>query len=140
MRPLVTGLLMAGLLGSVPAAGARAQAAGAFPEIPLPTPPRISHTWAYVSLAAGAGLVGASFALAGQADDIYAEYLNETDPAAIQRLYDRTTLYDRLSSGTLLGGEALLATGIYLRFLRGPNAARARLALGPRSCGVSLRF
>jgi hypothetical protein len=107
MRPLVTGLLMAGLLGSIPAAGARAQAAGAFPVIPLPAPVHVSHTWAYASLAAGAGLVGASFALAGRADDTY---------------------------------EALLATGIYLRFLRVPNAARARLALGPRSCGVSLRF
>ncbi|HEY6866721.1 MAG TPA: hypothetical protein VI792_05650, partial [Candidatus Eisenbacteria bacterium] len=58
----------------------------------------------------------------------------------ITDLYDQTVTYDRLSSGSLLGGEALVLTGLYLRFLRPPKASRVGLALSPRTCALSLRF
>src|SRR6266487_953638 len=114
-----------------PAAGARAQAADPFPTVPVPTPPRVSHAWAYVTMASGLGLIGASYTIADRANRRYDEYLHATDAREIDRLYDDTVLLDRLSSGSLLTGEALIATGLYLRFLRRPPASRLELTLGP---------
>ena len=51
------------LNASLPAARAQAQAAGPFPEVPLPKPVVRPHRWAYASIVAGLGLAGASFAL-----------------------------------------------------------------------------
>ncbi len=129
--------LLAGGLG-VRAAGAADEAG--FPEIPLPPPPHASHLWAYTALAGGAALLGASFAFSRRADATYDEYLAATDPTAIDRLYDRTTRYDHYASASLLSGEALVAAGLYLRFLRGPHGGRAHLVLGARACALSLRY
>ena len=41
---------------------------------------------------------------------------------------------------TLIGGEAFIATGLYLRFLRHPSPSRVGLSLTPRRCALSLRF
>ncbi len=58
----------------------------------------------------------------------------------VERLYDRTVRYDRFSSASLLTGEALIATGVWLRFLRRPAASRVHLSLSPRRCSVTLSF
>ncbi len=102
--------------------------------------PAASHTWAYLTLGAGATLVVVSFRFADHADDAYQDYLDETDPGRIDRLYDRTVLYDRLASGSLLTGEALFAAGVYLRFLRRPHPARVGLTMEAGRCAVWYRF
>ena len=67
-----------------------------------------------------------------------------TDPAEIERLYDRTARYDWYARGALIGGEALVATGLYLRFVRRPRAARTTatldLSVGPARCALAWRF
>ena len=118
---------------------ATARAAEPFPVIPLPEKDTSSHVLAYVTLGVGAALVGGSFALAARAEDRYADYLGATSPETIARLYDETRRYDRLASASILTGEALLALGIHLRFLRLP-VGDVRFACGPNRCDVSLRF
>lgn len=122
------------------AACVSAQAASPFPEVVVEQPPRRSHTLAYASLASSVVLIGGSFVLTQQADDAYDAYLRETDPGRIETYYDRAVLYDRVASGSLLAGELLLVTGIYLRFLRHPQDRRIQFALGPGRCALSLRF
>ena len=141
IRRLAT-LLAAGLAltGVETAACAMARAAEPFAEVPMPPPDRRSHLLAYSSLVTGAGLIGASFVFAHHADDAYGDYLVATDPDRIEDLYDRTIAYDRLARGSLLTGEALIATGLYLRFLRAPRPQRLSLDLGPRTCALSVRF
>ena len=123
-----------------PAARALAQAADPFPEVPLPAPPRHSNTWALVSFASGATLIAASFGIADAADRRYADYLRATDPARIEDLYNEAVLFDRISSASVLTGEVLIATGVYLAFLRHPAPSHLGLALEPSRCGVWLRF
>jgi hypothetical protein len=122
------------------AARAHAQAAAPFPEVPLPAPNQTSYGWAYASLAVGAGLIAASFPLKNAADRAYDDYLTETDPDQIEELYDQSRRYDVWAAAALIGGEVLLATGVYLRFMRGPKASRLELAAQPGRCAVSLRF
>ena len=124
----------------LPAARALAQAADPFPEVPLPTPPKHSNTWAILSLGTGAALIAGSFAIADAADRRYSEYLRATDPGEIQDLYNDAVLFDRVSGASVLTGEVLIATGIYLAFLRHPAPSRLSIALEPSKCGVSLRF
>jgi hypothetical protein len=123
-----------------PAARAHAQAAAPFQVVPVETPMRRSHTWAYLTMAAGAGLVGVSFTLANRADHAYADYLVSTDPVSIDLLYDRAVRNDHLSQASLLTGETLIAAGLYLRFIRRPSAGRLSLSLVPSRCAVSCRF
>ena len=123
-----------------PAACAPAQAAGPFEEVPAGTAPAPPHRWAYLSLAAGAGLVGLSFALTDRANRAYDEYLVATAPGDVGRLYDRAVRYDRWSATALLTGEALVATGVWLRFLHRPASRRLSFAVAPDRCAVSLRF
>ena len=123
-----------------PAARAFAQAVDPFPEVPLPAPPKHSNRWALVSFASGAALIAASFGIADAADRRYSEYLRATDPARIEDLYNDAVLFDRISSASVLTGEVLIATGIYLAFLRHPAPSRLGLALEPSRCGISLRF
>lgn len=122
------------------AACTEVRAAEPFPEVPVPQPVRVSHRWAYASLVLGAGLIGGSFAISRRADDTYRDYLAATDPRQIERLYDRTVTQDRIASTALLTGEALIAVGVYLRFIRHPVASRASLMVAPRTCALSLRF
>ncbi len=142
MGRLTAALLAAALSGSgiETAAGAPAPAASPFEEVPNAPPPRQSHLLAYATLGTGAALIGASFVFSHHADDLYAQYLGATDPNEITDLYDRTVTYDRLSSGSLLGGEVLVLTGLYLRFLHAPKTSRVSLGVGPRTCALSLRF
>ena len=125
---------------SLPAARALAQAAAPFPEVPLPKPAVRPHSWAYASMLAGAGLIGTSFAFEHAADRTYDRYLASTDPGEITRLYDRTRRDDDLSTVTLMSGEALVAFGLYLRFLRRSAAERLALEWRPDRCAVSLHF
>ena len=128
------------LLTAFTAARAHAQAAAPFPEVPMVEPARETHVLAYLSMVAGVGLVAGSFAVADHANRTYADYLASTDPDQIESLYDRTARLDRLASVTLLGGEALMATGLYLRFLRRPPPARLRVALLPGRCALAIRI
>ena len=123
-----------------PAARALAQAAETFPQVPLPEPPKRSHTWALVSFAAGAGLVAASFGLADAGDRRYSEYLRATDPDRITKLYDEAVLFDRAAATSIITGEVLIATAIYLAFLRRPEPPRVSAMIEPARCGLSLRF
>ena len=100
---------------------------------------RRSHTWSYVAMGSGAAMVGASFLMGRRANDSYEAYLRETDPSRIDELFDRTVLYDRAASGSLLLGEALLCVGVYWRFLRRPTPS-VSLLLGTERCAVSYRF
>jgi len=125
---------------TLPAALALTQAAGPFPEVPLPAPPRHSNTWALVSFASGAALLAGSFGVADAADRRYVDYLHATDPARIKDLYDDAVLFDRISGAAVLTGEVLIATGIYLAFLHHPAPSHLGLALEPSRCAVSLRF
>lgn len=104
------------------------------------TPPRRSHRLAWASFLTGAGLVGLSFALTDRANDAYDDYLLATNAADAERLYDRTRRYDRLSAASLLTGEALVATAVWLRFVRPRPESRVALVAGPDRCAVSLRF
>jgi hypothetical protein len=114
-----------------------------FPRIDIQAEPPRSHGWAYAALAGGAVLVGGSFLVAQRADQTYDDYLSETEPHRIEELYDRTVVYDNVARAALLTGEALLATGIYLRFIRRPRGAttsRASLVVEPTRCAVSFHF
>lgn len=124
----------------VPAARAHAQVAGPFPEVSMPPSASGSSTWAYVCIGAGLGLLGGSTILSDRANDRYQDYLRATAPESVRELYDETLVLDRLSTGSLLTGELLIATGLYLRFLRRPAASRVALDVGPSRCAVSLRF
>lgn len=99
-----------------------------------------SHAWAYAALGGGVALVGGSLLFSRAADDAYDAYLHETDPGRIESHYDRAVLRDRFAVTSLLAGEALLVTGVYLRFLRHPRESRLRFALEPGRCALALRF
>jgi hypothetical protein len=122
------------------AACAHARAAFAFEAIPRQSPVRRPHRAAYACALAGAGLVAASFSLADRADRRYGLYLEETDPAAIPGRWSATVRADRVASGSLMAGEALLAVATYLRFIRQPASPRVALEVGPARCAVSCRF
>lgn len=122
------------------AACAHAQAAGPFPEVTLQREERGSATWAYLCIGVGIGLLGGSTILTERANDRYGDYLRATEPERVRDLYDETLRLDRWSTTSLLAGEALVATGIYLRFLRRSSPPRMALALSPSQCAVLLRF
>lgn len=123
-----------------PAARAHAQAAEPFPVVPLETAKPRRHTWAYLTLAGGAALVGLSFVYSGRADDAYEAYLVSTDQVEIQVLYDRAESNDHKAQATLLTGEALVAAGLYLRFIRRPGPRKVALSIHPSRCALSYRF
>lgn len=120
-----------------PAACASAQAAAPFEQIPLSTP-RQSHWASTLAFGVGLGMIGASFVLSDNADQRYEQYQQATDPDEINALYDETLRLDHYATASLLTGEVLIATGIYLRFIR--RSPPVQLRLGPRACAVSLRF
>ena len=143
MRPRLPALLVAALVaGALPwAACACAQATTAFEVLPRRAPERPSHRLAWITAVAGAGLVAGSFPLSAEADRRYELYLRETDVARIDERFRATQRMDRLASGTLLAGEALIATAVWLRFVRHPSReSRMIWSLQPRRCAWSFRF
>lgn len=123
----------------VRAAGADAPAARPFEIIPMQPSRTAAHTWSVVAVGTGAALIGASFIFNEKADDAYDDYLTATDPDRIDALYDRSVRYDWLERGALIGGEVLIATGLYLHFIR-PADSKLSLAWEPRRCALVYRF
>lgn len=120
---------------------AAAEIAPPFEVIPPRPSGHTSHRLAWITAAAGAALITGSFPLANEADRRYAVYLAETDVSRIDERFQATRQMDRVASGTLLAGEGLLATAIWLRFLHPPRVSRRlSLAVEPARCAVSLRF
>jgi heme A synthase len=119
---------------------APARAAFAFEVVPRLVEPRRPHAAAYACALAGAGLIGASFPLADDADRRYRTYEREADPTRIAGRWDATVRADRLASGALLTGEALLATAVWLRFLQRPGEHHVALEVAPARCAVSCSF
>lgn len=111
-----------------------------FPVVPVPPADRRGHAVAWTCAGMGLALVGASFALHETADRRYDAYLRETDPEAIESRWRATIRADRLSTASLLTGEALLATAVYLRFVRRPAAPRVALAAEPGAVAVTVRW
>jgi hypothetical protein len=124
-----------------PAARAHAQAAAPFPVVPTDPPAKRRHTWAYLTMAGGAALIGFSFVFSDRADEAYADYLVSTDPDEIQLLYDEATRYDRYAQASLLTGEVLIAAGVYLRFIRRTSSNKhLSLTVAPTRCVLALQF
>lgn len=123
-----------------PAAGNPREAQVPFPVVGLPSAPHRSHTTAWLALGTGAGLLTTSFLVHERANRTYDVYLASNDPDEIGGLFDRTANLDRLSGAALIAGEVLLATGIYLRFLRTPHDPRLSLDLAPGRCAATWRF
>jgi len=142
MRRISGALLLAGLtiLAPVPAVCAPAQTAVVFPPVETPAAERRSHTLAYITAASGLALIAGSFPLAEAADRRYDEYLTESDPRAIDARYDAVVRADRLASASLIAGEVLLATGVWLRWVRRAPEARLTWTAGPTRCAVHWRF
>ena len=140
VRP--AGLLRAAIAGLliIEAACAHAPAASAFEVVPRTHEVHRSHRAAWACVIAGAGLVAASFPLAATANDRYGEYLAETVPDAIPGRWNATIRADRVASGSLLAGEALLVAGTWLRSIHRPDERRVALDLGPTRCALSCRF
>jgi hypothetical protein len=101
---------------------------------------RRSDKWVWITALAGAVLVGASFPMAEEADRRYDAYLAETDLGRIDDRFAATVRMDKLASGTLLAGEGLLATAVWLRFVRGENTERVALDLRTGRCALAVRF
>lgn len=143
MKRIVAALLAAVIALSglpIPAAAEEPPAAVPFPVVALPTSPHRSHLTAWLALGGGAGLLTTSFLVHERANRTYDVYLASTDPDEIGTLYKRTTNLDRLSGAALIGGEVLLATGVYLRFLRAPHDPKLSLDLAPGRCAARWRF
>jgi len=142
LRRWTAALLLASAAAGAPngAACAFAQAADSFEVVPRPPGDGRSHRVAWACAIAGVGLVAASFPLSELADRRYQDYLAETDPAAVEGRYQATRRADRLASASLLAGEALVVTAVWLRFVRRSPPPRASLVLLPDRCAVRLRF
>jgi hypothetical protein len=125
---------------SVAAARAQSRAVEPFPTVPLELPEKQNYWGAYLACIGGASLVGLSFVFTHQADHAYSDYLASTDPTEIEMLYDRAARYDHLSQASLLTGEALIATGLYLRFIKRPSHKKVAFSFEPTRCAVSFRF
>ena len=142
MRRTAAAALLASLLTGMsdPAVCAHAQTAVPFqPVESAPTPAR-SHVLGNATVLAGLVLIGASFPLATQSDRRYEEYLAESDPTAIESRWGAAQRADRRATTSLLAGEALLAAGVYLRFLRRSPDSKLRFAASASRCAVTLRF
>jgi len=120
---------------------ARAQSETPFEVVPRNANLQPSHRLAYITALTGAGLVIASFPLEHAADQRYADYLRETDVTKLDEKFTATERMDRMASGSLLVGEALLATAVWLRFVHHPGVEhRVTLAVAANRCALSLRF
>jgi len=118
-----------------------ARAAKPFEVVSRAADSRQSYKWTWITALTGAALVGISFPMADEADRRYALYLEETDPTRIDERFEATQRMDRLASGSLLAGELLLATAVWMRFVRGNHRPeRVTLDLRPSRCALALRF
>jgi hypothetical protein len=124
----------------LPAAGALAQAAAPFPEVELPPAPHHSHRLANAAIVSGVALIAASFVFVHEADQTYSQYLAAIDPDQITSLYDRTVRFDHLSSGSLIAGNVLLATGLTARFIVHQNPAPVSLVVSQNRCAIACSF
>ena len=143
MRSRLAAPLLAAVLAAAPplSACARAQAETPFEVVPRKTAGPSSHRLAYVTALVGIGFVAASFPLEHAADERYAAYLGETDVTKLDERFAATERMDRMASASLLVGEALIATAVWMRFVHHPNAQpRVTLAMRPDRCALSLRF
>jgi hypothetical protein len=143
MKRILAALLAAVIALSdlpIPAAADAPPAAAPFPVVALPVAPHRSHAVAWLALGAGAGLLTTSFLVHERANRTYDTYLGSNDPGELGDLYDRAANLDRLSGVALISGELLLATGVYLRFLRAPHDGRLSLDLAPGRCAARWRF
>lgn len=142
MRKALAALMLASYVTAAPewAVCANAQAASLFQEVEVHQPARQSHTASWLTGLAGVGFIAASFPLAAKADDRYATYLGETDVARIEDRFRDAQRADRIASASLITGELLLVTAVYLRFVRRPVDSRTALLLGPDRCAVSYHF
>jgi hypothetical protein len=141
VRSRLAAPLLAAVLAAATPLSARAQADTPFEVVPRPAGGQRSHRLAYGTALAGVGLVIASFPLEHAADQRYAAYLRETDVTKLDERFAATERMDRIASGSLLVGEALLATAVWLRFVHHPGAPhRVTLALAADRCALSLRF
>src|SRR5262245_20938039 len=143
VRKPLAALLLAAVLAAAPplSACAHAQADSPFEVVPRRSTEPHPHRLAYITAALGAGLVIASFPLEHEADNRYAAYLSETDVTKIDERFSATERMDRLASASLLVGEALIATAVWMRFVHHPTSERrVALALRPDRCALSLRF
>ncbi len=88
-------------------------------RLPPPAPPRPPALWGrrwfqWGLVGLGAALTGGAALLREKGDRTYDRYLQETRPAEIERLYDRTIRYDRWGSVSLGVGQGALTAGILL--------------------------
>jgi len=141
VRPRLAAVLIAVLAVGMRIPDARAQETPPFEVLPSHAAPHPTHRLALLTALVGVGCIAASFPLATEADHRYEVYLAETDVTQIDARYDATTRMDYVASGTLIAGEALLATAVWLRFLHPPReTSRVSLEVEPARCAVSLRF
>ena len=123
-----------------PAARAQAQAAAPFPVVPTEEKSGGHHIWAYLTWPGGASLIGLSFVTRTAPTRPTRIYLESPDPAEIDLLYDQAVRNDHYAQASLLTGEAMLAAGLYLRFIRHPSPKRVSLNLAPTRCALALHF
>jgi hypothetical protein len=87
-------------------------------HLPPPAPPRgpslFGRKWFQLGLVGvGAVLTGGAAVLRHQGDLSYDRYLEASDPDVIEREYDRTIRYDRLSAATLGTGQVVFTAGLF---------------------------
>jgi hypothetical protein len=142
LRRWTAALMLASAAAGIPngAVCAWAQAADSFQVVPRPPADHAPSKAAWACAIAGAGLIAASFPLSNLADDRYAEYLAETDPNAVEDAYHAAQRADRFASASLLVGEALIVTAVWLRFVRRPRPPAAIVVVLPDRCAIQLRF
>lgn len=120
-------------------AGDGTPAPSPFPVVEVPPSNGHRHRGALISAVTGLGLIGASFAWHEAANRRYDEYLNETDPDAIESRWNAVKRADRWSTSSLIAGEVLLATAVYLRFVR-PGPRRVAVAVSPARAALVVRW
>ena len=132
-----------------PAAAADPPARSPFEVVQKSPPPRVTHKLALGTAVVGVLLVGASFPLASEADRLYEDYLGETDVEQIEDRFQATLRMDNLAKASLLAGELLLATAVWMRFVHSSNDSRVatgerterlRLEVRPDRCALALDF
>ena len=152
MRSRLAALMLAAVACGTPApvAGAEPPAAPPFEIVQSRKDDGKSHKLALGAAIVGAVLVGVSFPLAAEADSRYDAYLVETDPDQIEERFQSTLTMDRYARASLLVGELLLATAVWMRFVHSPNESRLSagttperlltLDVRPDRCALALRF